>query len=141
MNTLRRAIRQKKRITVNYTPIREGAVGERTLEPHALGYSKEGHLLLRAWVNAGVSRSYPLVNSINRANQFKKRWRLFRVDNLTDVNLTNQLFTTRPHYNEEGDKAMQRVVERVPRPARTRQLTRNKRAATSSRSRRKAAAR
>ena len=124
MNTIRRAIRQKKRITVNYTTVRIGAVGERTLEPHALGYSKEGNLLLRAWVNAGVSRSYPLVNSKNRANQFKKRWRLFRVDNLSNINPTHQVFTTRPRYNEEGDKAIERMVERVPRPARTRQHTR-----------------
>jgi predicted DNA-binding transcriptional regulator YafY len=124
MNTIRRAIRQKKRITAHYTPIREGAIGERTLEPHALGYSRKGHLLLRAWVNAGVSRSYPLVNSTNRPNQFKKRWRLFRVDNLSNINLTPELFTTRPHYNEEGDKAMERILERVPRPASTRQRTR-----------------
>lgn len=114
MNTIRTAIRQKKRITAYYTPIDVGAAGVRTLEPHVLGYNKN-NLLLRAWVQNGTSYS-------NRTNSqsYKARWRLFRVQNLSNVQLTNKTFKVRPRYNYEQDAAIPRVLARIERPPRTR---------------------
>ena len=110
MNRLTQAIRQKRRIVVDYTPVRRGSAGERTLEPHVLG-TRKGHRLLRAWVHEGTSHSGLDAN---------KRWRLFRVDNLSNVRLLKETFPERGLYNPEGDRAMSHVLVQVPRPTRTR---------------------
>ena len=116
-NVRRRAIEQKRRVRTNYTPVRPGVIGVRTLEPHALGYSKNGDALLRAWVHSGVSRT-----NVPRTNTYKARWRLFRVAQMGVLDmLPDQTFPTRPMYNYDGDRAMTRVVKKVPRPANTRQ--------------------
>jgi hypothetical protein len=115
MNTIRTALRQRKRLTAHYTPMGVGAAGVRTLEPHVLGYSAKNVPLLRAWVQNGASYS-------NRTNSqsYKARWRLFRVNNLADVQLTNKTFKVRPRYNYEQDAAIPRVTARIERPPRTR---------------------
>ena len=115
MNTIRTAIRQRKRLTAHYTPMGVGAAGVRTLEPHVLGYSAKNVPLLRAWVHSGVSYSNKL-----KSRSYKARWRLFRVNNLTNVDLTEQTFKVRPRYNYEQDAAIPRVTARIERPPRTR---------------------
>lgn len=109
MNRLTQAIRQKRRIVADYTPVRRGSAGERTLEPHVLG-TKKGHRLLRAWVHEGTSHSGLDGN----------RWRLFRVDNLRNVRLLKETFPERNLYNPDGDRAMSHILVQVPGPARTR---------------------
>ena len=116
---LTQAIRQKRRIVADYTPTRKGAAGERTLEPHVLGTQK-GHRLLRAWVYEGTSFSNGGLDVNNRGEvDYKKRWRLFRVDNLSNVRLLPETFSLRNQYNPDGDRAMRVIVQATP-PPRTR---------------------
>lgn len=115
VKTIRTAIRKRKRITAYYTPMGVGAAGVRTLEPHVLGYSAKNVPLLRAWVHSGVSYSNKL-----KSRSYKARWRLFRVNKLTDVDSTDKTFEVRPRYNYEQDAAIPRVLARIERPPRTR---------------------
>ena len=86
------AIRNKNLITFNY----DG--GERTVEPHCYGVSKDGKELLRAYQIAGHSESG------NPAG-----WKLFRLDGLTDLHVSNDTFDRpRPQYNPE-DRVMAEV--------------------------------
>ena len=117
VDLLRRAIEQKGSVSAHYTPVRPGAIGQRLLEPHAPGVSRDGNLLLRAWVRSGVSHTN------RRARAPDARWRLFRVDQLKSLVL-DQPFKTRPLYNYDGDRAMARTIRRVPRPPNTRQRAR-----------------
>lgn len=114
MNRLTQAIRQKRRIVADYTPVRRGTAGERTLEPHVLG-TKKGHRLLRAWVHEGTSHS-----GLDGNN----RWRLFRVDNLSNVRLLRETFPERDLYNPDGDRAMSHILVQATGPARTRSRAR-----------------
>ena len=50
-NIISEAISEKARLTVSYPP------GTRVIEPHAFGYSKDGHPLLRAYQVSGASSS------------------------------------------------------------------------------------
>ena len=117
---LTQAIREKRRIVADYMPVRKGTEGERTLEPHALGVTK-GHRLLRAWVRSGASYSNSglRVNDRNEAD-YKKRWRLFRVNQLRNVRLLPETFTVRNKYNAAGDRAMTRVLAQATLLPRTR---------------------
>ncbi len=116
---LTQAIREKRRIVADYAPVRKGTAGERTLEPHALGVTK-GKRLLRAWVREGASYSNGglRVNDRNEAD-FRKRWRLFRVNQLRNVRLLPETFTVRNKYNP-ADRAMTRVVAQATLLPRTR---------------------
>ena len=120
MNRLTQAIREKRRIVADYAPVRKGTEGERTLEPHALGVTK-GKRLLRAWVREGASYSNGglRVNDRNETD-YRKRWRLFRVNQLSNVRLLPETFTVRNKYNAAGDKALTRVVAHVTPLPRTR---------------------
>jgi predicted DNA-binding transcriptional regulator YafY len=117
---LTQAIREKRRIAADYAPVRKGTAGRRTLEPHALGVTK-GQRLLRAWVREGASYSNGglRVNDRNEAD-FRKRWRLFRVNQLTNVRLLPETFTVRNKYNAAGDKALARVLAQATLLPRTR---------------------
>jgi hypothetical protein len=84
-----RAIGDRLVLTVNYPP------GIRTIEPHALGVSSTGNLLLRAYQTAGASSSGE-----------HEWWKLLRLDRLISVNLQGLSFDgPRPEY-KQGDKAM-----------------------------------
>jgi len=116
---LTQAIREKRRIVADYAPVRKGTAGERTLEPHALGVTK-GQRLLRAWVREGASYSNGglRVNDRNETD-YKKRWRLFRVNQLSNVRLLPETFTVRNKYNA-ADKALARVLAQATLLPRTR---------------------
>jgi hypothetical protein len=94
MNTaLCQAIREKKVISFYYLG------GVRSAEPHCYGVSKEENELLRAYQIGGHSESG---NPIG--------WKLLRLDELSNLQMTNQHFAgPRPQYNPE-DKAMARVI-------------------------------
>lgn len=90
--------------------------GFRTIEPYALGRSKAGNLVLRAWQQAGASDSedYEPKEQPN-ARQFG--WRLFRLDGITSFLNTMKKFATkkeniRPKYNAD-DKQMTEVIVSV----------------------------
>ena len=87
------AINRKECLKVFYDP------GFREIEPHALGYSSENHLLLRAYQTAGESASGEHVN-----------WKLFRLDRMRSVEKSELPFEgPRPGY-KKGDKAMTRGI-------------------------------
>ena len=89
VETLREAINSRTVLEVNYEP------GVRFVEPHCLGRSKDGNLLLRAFQTSGASESGEHFN-----------WKLFRVDKLKFATPTNDNFPgPRPEYNPD-DKAM-----------------------------------
>lgn len=69
-------------LKIDYLP------GERTVEPHALGYNAQGKLLLRAYQLSGNS----LYN--------KGDWKLFAVDKMGDLFQIIDTYTqVRPGYN------------------------------------------
>lgn len=70
---------------------------ERTIEPHILGYDRHGHLALSAWQVAGTGAG----------------WRLFHVDEITDLSETNSRFLRpAPGYNRR-DPSFERVLQQV----------------------------
>lgn len=88
-DSLKDAILNRKRLALNYDP------GQRIIEPHALGYSAEGNLLLRAYQTEGAS-----------ASGEHEHWKLFRVDRAGGFSANGEDFSgPRPGY-KKGDKAM-----------------------------------
>lgn len=88
-NTIENAIRKRLRLTVNYAP------GVRTIEPHAMGWSKDGNVLIRAYQTEGAS-----------ASGEHEHWKLFRLDRMTSADTDGENFSgPRPEY-KRGDKAM-----------------------------------
>ena len=89
VDALKSAIKNRKVIRLNYTP------GNRLIEPHALGYSKDGNLLLRAFQIEGASASGEHVD-----------WKLFRIDRMNNPEDSGDSFDgPRPGYNPD-DPAM-----------------------------------
>lgn len=90
---LEEAITGRLLVNIWYEP------GTRTIECHALGYSSEGHILLRAFQTDGASSSNEHVN-----------WKLFRLDRMRHVELTKIGFDgPRPGY-KLNDRAMTRGI-------------------------------
>lgn len=86
------AISTQSVISFSYT----GAA--RTVEPHALGYDRGGHLTLSAWQLSGGSG---------------QGWRDFRFDRMRDIVVTDVQFpTTRPGYNP-NDSTLTQIVCRI----------------------------
>ena len=96
MNSLLcKAIKEKKVIHFYY----DG--GYRSVEPHCYGVSKDGNELLRAYQTGGHSESSKPVG-----------WKLFRLDELSELSTTEDSFTSpRPQYNP-NDKAMSSIYSR-----------------------------
>lgn len=83
------AINQKRLLRIDYPP------GARLVEPHALGWSAEANLLLRAYQTEGAS-----------ASGEHEHWKLLRVDRAESIELADAQFTEpRPGYRR-GDRAM-----------------------------------
>lgn len=83
------AIHERRVLRVNYPP------GERLIEPHCLGLSADGDLLLRAFQIGGAS-----------ASNEHHDWKLFRLDRLASANDGGQAFPgPRPLYNP-NDRVM-----------------------------------
>jgi predicted DNA-binding transcriptional regulator YafY len=95
-STICSAIRSRRVVQFDY----DG--GLRTAEPFCHGASMDGHDLLRAYQTGGYSESG---NSVG--------WRLFRVDRMNNLNITDESFSgNRPGYNPD-DGAMVRVYCRL----------------------------
>lgn len=83
------AVRQKQRINLNYDP------GERLVEPHAFGLTKDGNYVVRAYQTQGASK---------RGEHHD--WKFFRVDRMTNAAPSGEHFGgPRPGY-KRGDRAM-----------------------------------
>lgn len=84
-----RAIRERKLIKLNYDP------GERLVEPHVYGESKDGNNLLRCFQVSGAS-----------ASNEHKDWKLFRTDKISGLAVQADGFSgPRQGYNPD-DPAM-----------------------------------
>ena len=92
-DTIRQAITERHVLEVLYDS------GVRSIEPHALGYSSEGALLLRAFQRSGASSSGD-----------RRDWKLLRVDKIKRASPTGEKFVgVRPGYKRD-DPAMARMV-------------------------------
>lgn len=90
---LEAAITERRLARLWYEP------GTRLIECHALGYGSAGQILLRAFQVEGASSSNEHVN-----------WKLFRLDRMRDVELTDVAFDgPRPEY-KLNDRAMTRGI-------------------------------
>ncbi|HZL40678.1 MAG TPA: WYL domain-containing protein [Pseudolabrys sp.] len=88
------AIRERWVVRLKYDP------GERLIEPHAFGISAEGKLLVRAYQTEGVSKSGEHIN-----------WKLFRVDRIEKIEITQSKFIgTRPDYNPADPAMKSRII-------------------------------
>ncbi len=95
-STICSAIRSKRVIRFFY----DG--GFRTVEPFCHGESKDGNALLRAYQTAGYSESGQTVG-----------WKLFRLDNMSSLAVTDEIFSgRRPEYNPE-EPAMVTICCRI----------------------------
>jgi predicted DNA-binding transcriptional regulator YafY len=83
------AIRNKRCITFNYPP------GIRYIEPHALGRSAAGDVLLRAYQTAGASKS-----------EEHEHWKLFRLDRCEGQEPNRDTFLGPREGYKQNDKAM-----------------------------------
>lgn len=79
--------------------------GRRRIQPHVLGLSSDKNYLLRAFQVEGSSESGEHIN-----------WKLFRLDKVESIELTNESFIAdRPEYNP-NDKVMKGgIIARVPK--------------------------
>ena len=83
------AISGKLLLEITYLP------GQRVIEPHAFGRGADGQLLLRAYQVAGASASGEHEN-----------WKLFRLDRVTGLRVTDDPFDGPREGYKRGDKAM-----------------------------------
>lgn len=92
---IKAAIEGRKSLEIYYDP------GVRIIEPHAIGYSSDGNLLVRAYQVEGAS-----------ASGEHEHWKLFRLDRMKACNDNGACFDgPRPGY-KKGDKAMKGGVIR-----------------------------
>jgi hypothetical protein len=98
------AIKNRKKINFFYTgpqkPKKDSVKsGKRyKVEPVAIGLSKKGNLVIRAWVEPP---------SVSKKGFDKTNWRTFMVGRMTSVEITDETFDNkRPNYKEGNDKSM-----------------------------------
>lgn len=88
---IRDAIARRRVLFVRYHDV------ERTVEPHILGYDRHDHLALSAWQVAGTGAG----------------WRLFHLDQMTELTQTNsQFLRAAPGYNRR-DPSFARVLQQI----------------------------
>lgn len=99
------SIRLKKIAVLSYNGDEPGGKGNREIEPVALGYSKAGNDVVRAWDFWGASHTATI------GTQPLPGWRLFRLDKIINFTPTNETFNVeRKDYNKDGDKSMTTVL-------------------------------
>ena len=105
METVLDCVRNKKTCIIYYDGDEPGGKGLRQIEPVAIGYSKAGNLVVRAWEDSGSShRGYLKTRPM-------PGWRFFRLDKILSMKPTGEIFNQiRPNFNPNGDKSMNRVI-------------------------------
>jgi hypothetical protein len=103
------AINNKIQVIINYSDEEKHAPKKRLIEPYAYGMTKSGNTVLRAYqYNGDTFRGIP-------------KWKLFRVDRITNWLPTNNHFNAQPsergwnaaNYNETNDNSMVNVLNQV----------------------------
>lgn len=98
LTTIKQAIAEMRRLEIYYEP------GSRVIEPHAVGYSKDGNILLRAYQVAGAS-----------ASGEHAHWKLFRLDRTRSIFMTADGFDSPRTGYRLGDKAMKGgIISQLP---------------------------
>ena len=98
------AIKNRKKISFYYsgprTPKKDSVKpGYRVkVEPVALGLSKRGSLIVRAWVDSP---------SVTKTGFGKGHWRTFMLSRANNIEITDEVFNEkRPGFNQSGDSSM-----------------------------------
>ena len=105
LETVQDAVKRRQVCIINYDGDEPGGKGIREVEPVALGKSKAGNLVMRAWDREGAS------HTAYKGEQPLPSWRLFRLDKILSMKPTGEIYNQpRPGYNFNGDKSMTSVV-------------------------------
>lgn len=105
IETVQDAVNGRKVTVIYYDGDEPGGRGLREIEPVALGKSKAGNLVMRAWDREGASHTG------YKGEQPLPGWRLFRLDKILSMKPTGEIYNTpRPNYNFNGDKSMSSVI-------------------------------
>lgn len=105
LGSVQDAINKKQVITIYYDGDEPGGRGIREVEPVALGKSKAGNLVMRAWDREGASHTG------YKGEQPLPGWRLFRLDKILSLKPTGEVYNQpHPGYNFNGDKSMVSVI-------------------------------
>lgn len=105
IQTVQDAVNGRKVCIIYYDGDEPGGRGLREVEPVALGKSKSGNLVMRAWDREGAS------HTAYKGEQPLPSWRLFRLDKILSCKPTGEVYNTpRPNYNFNGDKSMVSVM-------------------------------
>lgn len=105
VDTVQNAIKNRQVCTIYYDGDEPGGRGIREIEPVALGKSKSGNLVCRAWDREGSS------HTAYKGEQPLPSWRLFRLDKMLSCKPTGEVYNTpRPNYNFNGDKSMTSII-------------------------------
>lgn len=89
LDLFKSAVEQRTCLEVDYEP------GKRIIEVHAVGYSSDGNILVRAFQQSGAS-----------ASGEHKHWKLFRLDRMKAANDNDAAFSGPRDGYKKGDKAM-----------------------------------
>jgi predicted DNA-binding transcriptional regulator YafY len=96
-----KSITRKKKMRLKYEGDKSAGRGWRKIQPVAVGKTKKGDYVLRAWQDGGPSQS-----------DHKPMWRMFRLDKVEDASESLEKFTqAKPGYNPHGDRSMVGGVE------------------------------
>lgn len=99
------AIKKKQKVVIYYDGDEPGGRGLREIEPVALGKSKAGNLVMRAWDREGASHTG------YKGEQPLPGWRLFRLDKVLSCKPSGEVYNEpRPNYNFNGDKSMTTII-------------------------------
>ena len=105
IETVQDAVHGRKVCIVYYDGDEPGGRGLREIEPVALGKSKAGNLVMRAWDREGASHTG------YKGEQPLPGWRLFRLDKMLSCKPSGEVYNTpRPNYNFNGDKSMSSII-------------------------------
>jgi predicted DNA-binding transcriptional regulator YafY len=99
------SIKQRQKVVIYYDGDEPGGRGLREIEPVALGVSKAGNKILRAWDMEGSS------HTAYKGEQPLPGWRIFRLDKILSIKPTGEIYNEpKPGYNFNGDKSMTSVI-------------------------------
>lgn len=105
IETVQNAVNGRKVCIVYYDGDEPGGRGLREIEPVALGKSKAGNLVMRAWDREGASHTG------YKGEQPLPGWRLFRLDKVLSCKPSGEVYNEpRPNYNFNGDKSMTTII-------------------------------
>lgn len=105
VDSVRKSIEDKQKIIMYYNGDEPGGKGLRLIEPVALGRSKKGNLVVRAWDEEGASHRGYL------GTRPMPGWRLFKLDKIVSYKPSGENFDLpRPNFNPNGDKDMTSII-------------------------------